>query len=63
MYRHSGKVIADASLHVIFTMAMRYYTVFNRAGPMCLNNRIVPPGLELINIVPGLHEGLTTLLL
>ena len=57
MYRHSGKVIAYASLHVIFTMAMRYYTVFNCAGPMCLNNRIVPHGLELINIVPGKHEG------
>ena len=60
MYRRSGKVIVYASLHVIFTMAMRYYTVFNCAGPMCLNNRIVPHGLELINIVPGKHEGFTS---
>lgn len=57
MYRHSGTVIVYASLHVIFTMAMGYYVVINSTGPMCLNNDIVPHGLELINIVPGLHEG------
>jgi hypothetical protein len=38
-------------------MAMGYYVVINSTGPMCLNNDIVPHGLELINIVPGLHEG------
>ena len=57
MYRRSGKVIVYASLHVIFTMAIGYYTVINCTGPMCLNNGIVPHGLELINIVPGQHEG------
>lgn len=59
MYRRSGKVIVYASLHVIFTMAMGCYTVINSTGPMCLNNGIAPHGLELINIVPGLHEGFT----
>ena len=57
MYRHSGKVIAYASLHVIFTMDMGYQCVINCAGPMCLNNTLVPHVLELINIVPGKHEG------
>ena len=57
MYRHSGKVIAYASLHVIFTMAMRYQCTINSTGPMCLNSTLVPHGLELINIVPGKHEG------
>ena len=57
MYRHSGKVIAYASLHVIFTMDMGYQCVIYCAGPMCLNNTLVPHVLELINIVPGKHEG------
>ena len=57
MYRHSGKVTAYASLHVIFTMDMGYQCVINCAGPMCLNNTLVPHVLELINIVPGKHEG------
>ena len=57
MYRHSGKVTAYASLHVIFTMAMRYQCTIYCTGPMRLNSTLVPPGLELINIVPGKHEG------
>jgi len=59
MYRRSGKVIIYASLHVIFTMAIGYQCVINSTGPMCLNNTLVPYGPELINIVPGLHEGFT----
>ena len=37
---------------------MGCYIVINSTGPMCLNNDIAPHGLELINIAPGLHEGL-----
>ena len=57
MFRRSGNVVADASLHIIFTMATRYYNDFISTGTVCHKIVIVPGGLELINIVPGMHEG------
>ena len=57
MFRRSGNVGTDASLHIIFTMATGYYMHIIGAGSVSQNVHIVPRGLELINIVPGEHEG------
>ena len=62
MFRRSGIVVFHASLHIIFTMATGYYMHIISAGSVSHNMHIVPRGLELINIVPGLHEELMLLL-
>jgi hypothetical protein len=43
-------------------MATGYYMHIISAGSVSHNMHIVPRGLELINIVPGLHEELMLLL-